>query len=305
LTSSVTGVLPVANGGTNSSTTLNNNRVMQSSGGAIIEAAAITAARALISDSNGIPTHSAVTATELGYVSGVTSAIQTQLDAKVDESREGAANGIATLDSGGKIPVSQLPSSVMEFKGAWNASTNSPTLADGTGDNGDTYRVSVAGSQNLGSGSISFEVGDFVIYNGTVWQRSPAQDLSGYATTDLDNLTVASLAAESLLVGSSSSAVEALAVGTNGQVLTVVAGAVAWAAPSSSSFEADWATADGTTKAITHNLGTKDVQVQVYDKADDSSIWVDSIVRTSTNVVTLTSSEAPNASSWRVLIIAQ
>jgi microcystin-dependent protein len=81
LTSQVTGVLPVANGGTNSSTALNNNRVIQSSSGAIVEAAAITASRALVSDANGIPTHSSATSTELGYVSGVTSAIQTQLDA--------------------------------------------------------------------------------------------------------------------------------------------------------------------------------------------------------------------------------
>lgn len=44
-------------------------------------AAAITAARALISDANGEPTHSVTTATELGYVNGVTSAIQTQIDA--------------------------------------------------------------------------------------------------------------------------------------------------------------------------------------------------------------------------------
>lgn len=79
LTADVSGALPVANGGTNSSTTLNNNRVMQSSGGSIVEAAAITASRALASDANGIPTQSATTATELGYVSGVTSAIQTQI----------------------------------------------------------------------------------------------------------------------------------------------------------------------------------------------------------------------------------
>jgi hypothetical protein len=79
---SVTGVLPVANGGTNSSTALNNNRIMRSASGAIVEASAINASRALVSDANGIPTHTAVTTTELGYVSGVTSAIQTQIDAK-------------------------------------------------------------------------------------------------------------------------------------------------------------------------------------------------------------------------------
>jgi hypothetical protein len=78
--------LSISKGGTNSSTALNNNRVMQSSGGSIVEAAAITASRALISDANGIPTHSTVTTTELGYVSGVTSAIQTQLNAKATDS---------------------------------------------------------------------------------------------------------------------------------------------------------------------------------------------------------------------------
>lgn len=51
----------------------------------IDDAAAITAARALISDANGIPTHSTTTSTELGYVSGVTSAIQTQIDIKEDK----------------------------------------------------------------------------------------------------------------------------------------------------------------------------------------------------------------------------
>lgn len=82
LTSDIAGILPIANGGTNSSTALTNNKVMISSGSAIVEAAAITAARALISDANGIPTHSTVTDTELSYVSGVTSAIQTQLNNK-------------------------------------------------------------------------------------------------------------------------------------------------------------------------------------------------------------------------------
>jgi hypothetical protein len=82
LTASVTGILPPANGGTGSSATFNNNRMMQSAGGALVEAPAITASRALISDSNGIATHSSVTSTELGYLSGATSALQTQINTK-------------------------------------------------------------------------------------------------------------------------------------------------------------------------------------------------------------------------------
>jgi hypothetical protein len=88
----------------------------------------------------------------------------------------GANNGIATLDGSGKVPVSQLPSAIMTYEGVWNASTNSPTLVDGTGDTGMVYRVGTAGSQNLGSGSISFDVGDYVIYNGSIWEKSDTTD---------------------------------------------------------------------------------------------------------------------------------
>ena len=114
---------------------------------------------------------------EFQRLNGVTSDIQTQLNDKVDDSEKGAANGVATLDGSGKVPVSQLPNSVMEYQGAWNASTNTPTLADGVGNNGDVYRVSVAGTQDLGSGNITFVVADFVIYNGTIWQKSPGANL--------------------------------------------------------------------------------------------------------------------------------
>lgn len=87
-----------------------------------------------------------------------------------------AAGGYPVLDGAGKVAYAQLPSALMTFKGAWNASTNTPTLADGTGTNGDVYRASVAGTQNLGSGSQTWAIGDFAIYNGTIWQHSPAAD---------------------------------------------------------------------------------------------------------------------------------
>jgi hypothetical protein len=86
--------------------------------------------------------------------------------------QKGAALGVATLDSGGKIPATQLPSTVMDYKGNWNASTNTPTLADGVGSTGDVYRTNVAGTQDLGSGPQTFAVGDWVVYNGTIWELS-------------------------------------------------------------------------------------------------------------------------------------
>jgi len=99
---------------------------------------------------------------------------------------KGAALGVATLDGGGKVPVSQLPNSVMELQGFWNASTNTPTLADGTGSPGDVWEVSVAGTTNFGSGPISFAVGDWAVYAADgKWHKS----LNSNAVTSVNGYT--------------------------------------------------------------------------------------------------------------------
>jgi len=97
---------------------------------------------------------------------------QALLDTYQLRSEKGVSNGYASLDSTGKVPISQLPSSIMEYKGTWNAATNTPTLANGTGDTGDVYICNVAGTVNFGAGAITFAVGDYVIYSGSIWQRS-------------------------------------------------------------------------------------------------------------------------------------
>lgn len=89
-----------------------------------------------------------------------------------DLSFAGSANGVATLDSGGHIPLSQLPATLVEYLGTWNANTNTPTLANGTGTSGQFYIVSTAGSTDFGAGPIAFNVGDWVLYNGTIWERA-------------------------------------------------------------------------------------------------------------------------------------
>ena len=91
------------------------------------------------------------------------------------------SNGIPQLDVNGKILVSQLPNSVMEYKGTWDASTNTPTLVNGTGNQGDVYLCSVAGTVNFGAGPIAFVVSDQVIYSGTIWQK--ASGTSGTVTS--------------------------------------------------------------------------------------------------------------------------
>ena len=105
------------------------------------------------------------------------SATDLLLDDKIDTSARGASNGVASLDGGGKVPVSQLPSSIMEYQGVWDASTNNPSLIDGSGSIGDVYRVSVAGTQNLGSGAIVFNVGDYAISSVSgIWEKADTTD---------------------------------------------------------------------------------------------------------------------------------
>lgn len=85
----------------------------------------------------------------------------------------GQANGIATLDSNGKVTASQLPDSILgglEYKGVWDADTNTPDLVNGTPEKGDFYKVSVAGSTDL-SGITDWKIGDWAVYNGTTWDK--------------------------------------------------------------------------------------------------------------------------------------
>jgi len=56
------------------------------------------------------------------------------------------------------------------YKGTWNASTNTPTLASGTGTTNWYYVVSTAGSTDL-DGITDWVAGDWAIYNGTAWQK--------------------------------------------------------------------------------------------------------------------------------------
>ena len=91
------------------------------------------------------------------------------------------ANGIATLDGSGKVPYSQLPSALMTYKGAWNPTdvVNTLTALDASPINGDVFRASADGIAVAGNGAVTgtqFYAGDFAIYNGTAWQRSPLAD---------------------------------------------------------------------------------------------------------------------------------
>jgi hypothetical protein len=110
------------------------NRLAVNDGsGVLSDASAITASRALVSDANGIPTHSSVTTTELGYVSGVTSSIQTQLDAKAPSNSPTLTTptaDVVTLDGQASAPANP---SAGNFKLYVSDTTSKLTLLDSNG----------------------------------------------------------------------------------------------------------------------------------------------------------------------------
>jgi hypothetical protein len=125
---------------------------------------------------------------------GTTSISELQTN-KEDKSEKGAASGYAPLDVNSKVPTANLPDSVVgqvEYKGTWNASTNTPTLPSASGVKGNYYVVSVAGVYQ----TVDYEIGDWIISNGTQWEKvdnsdkvSSVNGATGVVVLDTDNIS--------------------------------------------------------------------------------------------------------------------
>lgn len=58
----------------------------------------------------------------------------------------------------------------LRYEGTWNASTNTPTITSGVGNDGDFYIVSVAGTTNI-DGINDWQIGDWIVFHDTAWQK--------------------------------------------------------------------------------------------------------------------------------------
>lgn len=76
----------------------------------------------------------------------------------------------------------------LNYKGTWNASTNTPTLVSSAGTKGDYYVVSVAGSTAL-NGISNWGVGDWAAFNGSVWQRVEGGANGNFVDLDVTGLS--------------------------------------------------------------------------------------------------------------------
>jgi hypothetical protein len=84
-------------------------------------------------------------------------------------SYKGSANGVAELDSGGKVPLNQLPNAVqggINIIGFWDANTNTPDISSLILQEGQAYQVSVAGNTNLNGITV------WGLYDLAIWDNS-------------------------------------------------------------------------------------------------------------------------------------
>jgi hypothetical protein len=176
----LSGTVPVANGGTGATTLTG---YVKGNG-----TSAFTATTTVPStDITGLGTMSTQNANSVTITGGSISG--TTVSGYIPTTEKAAVNGVATLDGSGTVPISQLPAAVLgalSYQGTWNASTNTPTLTSSTGTKGYYYVVNIAGSTTL-NGISDWQVGDWAVYNGSAWQKIDNTDavtsVNGYTGT--------------------------------------------------------------------------------------------------------------------------
>jgi hypothetical protein len=177
-THALSGTVPVANGGTGAATLTG---YVYGNGTAAMTASTTVPNTAI----TGLGTMSTQNANAVAVTGGSMSGVT--ISDYIPTTQKAAALGVATLDSSTKVPISQIPDAVigaLNYQGTWNASTNTPTLTSSVGTKGYYYVVSVAGSTNL-NGTTDWLVGDWAVYNGTIWQKVDNTD----SVTSVNTLT--------------------------------------------------------------------------------------------------------------------
>lgn len=200
-----------------------------------IQLGTTTASTALVTDGSKNVVSSAVTATELGYVSGVTSAIQTQINTKAPTASP-TFTGTVTLPAGqvvnGVTLVSGGTASLyLSQDGTYTTPAGGGTV---TSVSGTSNRITSTGGTTPVIDISAFYVGQSSITTlGTIatgtWSATTIAPTKGgtgittYATGDI-------------LYSSASNVLSKLAAGTDGYVLTLASGIPAWSPATGSSY---------------------------------------------------------------------
>ena len=189
-------------------------------------------------------------------------------------------------DAATKAYVDSVATGLLEYKGGYNASTNSPALTGGSNiasDKGDTYTVTADGTFI----SEQVRVGDVIIVEEAISASStPALSKFTIVQSNVDLATAAATAG---------AAVKGIS-GYDSNNFSVSSGFV-----SLKKFSANIGDGTNTSYTVNHALGSRDVIVQLYDNSSYDTVFAD-VVRTDANNVAITFGAAPSTNDIRVLI---
>jgi hypothetical protein len=195
----------------------------------------------------------------------------------------------AAQDAATKAYVDSAVVGGLTYKGAYDAATNTPDLDSATNIAiliGDTYTVTADGLFF----TEQVRIGDFLIAEENM-AASGGSALSKWTVVQ-SNIDIATAAA------TSGAAVKGIAGYDSADFTVDATGYVQLAVKT---FKASIGNGSALSYAVTHNLNSFDVIVQIYDASSYDTVYAD-VIRTSANVVTIQFTTAPTTNDIRVLI---
>ena len=246
-------------------------------------------------------------------------------------SEKGQADGYASLDASGKIPTSELPD--LAITDTFVVADEAARLAL-TAQRGDVAVQTDTGETYILAGDDPSATGDWVLLAEpgasvrSVSGTTPISSTGGInPTISLDNegVTAAKLATDAVTTAKiEDGAVTADKLGadavtnskladdavqtenildenvTEAKLSSTLAGKIN---AKTDSFSATIGDNSATTFTVTHNFGTRDVQVQVYEAANPFAQVVADVDHATTNTVTVKFAVAPAQDEYRVVVV--
>lgn len=191
------------------------------------------------------------------------------------------ATPTAATDAATKGYVDQAVTGALSYQGGYNASTNTPDLTTSPNSikKGWTYTVTADGTffgeqLRIGDVLIAEQDNPTALANWTTVQNNI--DLADLTTVGIGNVNAGT----------------GISVAYSGGTATVT--------NTQTNSDNTFAATITATATVTHNLGTKDVIIQLYDVTTDETVFAD-VERASTNTATITFASTPT-NSVRVLV---
>ena len=280
------GITVGGSGGEGSSLTITNTGVLSLTGTANEVNVSASAGNVTIGLPDDVTIGGNLTVTGDLTVSGSTTYLNTAT-LQVEDNKvvlNSNATGTPTVDAGIEVERGDFPNAELfwdESEGKWTASNGSASFA-----------LSLAGHTHTSSDITNFQeavedvVGSLATDSGTI----------DFTYTD-NGASAGTLSASVILAASASYLSTASGLAVDKSALETVLLSDGFTRKVSANL-----TGVATSYAITHNLGTRDVAVNVYDNATFETVETD-IVRTDANIVTVSFAVAPTSNAYRVVIV--